>query len=61
VRQYAYQADPAGTTEFNVSGQGPWAPDPGKSYLELQLIPSTAAPWTFRAVTSLTLEAVLIP
>jgi len=61
VRQYAYQADTAGTTEFNVSGQGPWAPDPGKSYLELQLIPSTAAPWTFRAGTSLTLEAVLIP
>lgn len=60
-RQYAYQSDTSGTTQFNISGQGPWAPDAGIAYVEARLTPSTASPFTFAAGTTMTIEAVLIP
>lgn len=59
-KQYAYQSDTSGTTQFNISGHGPWAPDPNIDYVELQLVPSTASPWTFATNTSLTIEVVPI-
>jgi hypothetical protein len=57
-QQYAYQTDTSSTTSFNISGQGPWAPDASVSYIEMQLVPSTASPWTFATNTSLTIECV---
>lgn len=58
VQQYAYQSDTSGTTTFNISGQGPWALDQSLTYVEAVLTPSTSAPWTFKAGTSMTIECV---
>lgn len=60
VQQYAYQSDTSGTTTFNISAQGPWAPDPSITYIEVVLTPSTASPWTFKANTSLTFECTQV-
>ena len=60
VQQYAYQSDTSTTTTFNISGQGPWTPDQGLTYVEAVLTPSTSAAWTFKAGTSITIECVEI-
>lgn len=53
-----YQPDASIPWTFNFSAQGPWAPDPGITYCELKMVPSTSMPWTFGTNTSITIEYV---